>query len=69
MQTAAINQNTTEQTQRILDAITANRMEEMQNRINQLELQGQLANVVRYPNGFVYNAGNNPFCNCGCGNM
>ncbi len=65
MQTAEINRTTIEQTQRILDAITGNRMDDMQNRINQLELQSQLAGVVRYPNGFVYNAGNNPFCpNC-----
>lgn len=66
MNTAAINQNTTAAMQKILDAIVGNRMEDMQNRINQLELQNQLGNVVRYPNGFVYNAGNNPFCGCGC---
>ena len=64
MQTAEINANTTAQTQRILDAITGNRMDDMQNRINQLELQNQLAGVIRYPNGFTYNAGNNPFCGC-----
>ena len=23
-----------------------------------------MQNVVRYPNGFMYNAGNNPFCQC-----
>lgn len=70
MQTAQINANTTEQTQRILDAITGNRMADMQNQINQLELRNELQGVVRYPNGFVYNAGNNPFCGCGngCGN-
>ena len=66
MQTAAINQNTTEQTQRILDAITGNRMNDMQNRINQLELQNQLAGVVRYPSGYTYNAGQSPFCGCNC---
>lgn len=65
MQTAAINANTTAQTQRILDAISTNRMDDMQNRINQLELQNALAGVIRYPNGFTYNAGNNPFCG-GC---
>lgn len=65
MQTAAINTNTTAQTQRILDAITTNRMDDMQNKINQLELQNALAGVIRYPNGFTYNAGNNPFCG-GC---
>lgn len=62
MNTASINANTTAVGQKILDAILGNRMEDMQNRINQLELQSQLANVVRYPNGFVYNAGSNPFC-------
>ena len=68
MQTAAINTNTTAQAQRILDAITTNRMDDMQNRINQLELQNALAGVVRYPNGWTYNAGNSPFCG-GCANM
>lgn len=62
MNTASINANTTAQTQRILDAIQQNRMDDMQNRINQLELQNQLGNVVRYPNGFTYNAGASPFC-------
>lgn len=66
MQTASINQNTTAAMQKILDAIQGNRMDDMQNRINQLELQNQLGNVVRYPQGFVYNAGGNPFCGCGC---
>lgn len=72
MRDAATNANITAQTQKIVDLIQGNRMDEMQNRINQLELQGQLANVVRYPNGFVYNAGGNPFCGCNngcCGNM
>ena len=68
MQTAAINANTTEVGQKILDALTQNRMDAMQNRINQLELQNQLAGVVRYPNGWTYNAGTNPFCG-GCNNM
>lgn len=65
MQTASINQNTTAAMQRILDAITENKVEAMQNRINQLELQNQLAGVVRYPSGYTYNAGQSPFCG-GC---
>ena len=69
MNTASINQTTTEQTQKILDAIAGNRMADMQNRINQLELQNALAGVVRYPNGFMYSAGNNPFCGCNGCNM
>ena len=65
MNTASINANTTEVGQKILDAITGNQMVAMQNRINQLELQNQLAGVVRYPNGWTYNAGTSPFCG-GC---
>ena len=67
MNTAAINANTTAQTQKILDAITANRMEELQNRVNQLELQNATANVLRYPTAWTYNAGMSPFCSSGCG--
>ena len=63
--TAAINANTTAQTQKILDAITGNRMAEMQNQINQLSLANQLATVVRYPVSSTYNAGASPFCGCG----
>ena len=66
MRDAATNANIVAQNQRILDAITGNKMEAMQNRINQLELQNQLAGVVRYPNGWTYNAGNNPFCGGNC---
>lgn len=55
-------------TQKILDAITGNRIADMQNQINQLQLQSALCGVVRYPNTFAYNAGTNPFCSCGgCG--
>ena len=62
MQTASINANTTAQVQRVLDAITENKVDAMQNRINQLELRDALAGVVRYPQGFTYNAGQSPFC-------
>lgn len=67
MNTAAINENTTAQTQKILDAITGNRMAEMQNQINQLQLQAATSNVLRYPTAWTYNAGMSPFCGCGCG--
>ena len=66
MNTASINANTTAVGQKILDAIMGNKMEDMQNRINQLELQNALQGVVRYPNGYTYTAGTNPFCGCGC---
>lgn len=67
MNTAAINANTTAQTQRILDAITENKIEALQGKIQSLELANQLQGVVRYPNGYTYNAGPSPFCQCGCG--
>ena len=66
MRDAATNANIAAQGQKILDAISYNKMEAMQNRINQLELQNALQGVVRYPNGWTYNAGNSPFCGCGC---
>ena len=65
MNTAAINAKVTAVGQKIAELIVGNRMDDMQNRINQLELQNQLGNVVRYPNGWTYNAGNSPFCG-GC---
>lgn len=68
MNTASINANTTAQTQKILDAITGNRMADMQNQINELQLAQALNGVVRYPASMAYNAGTSPFCNgCGCG--
>ena len=69
MNTASINETTVAQTQRILDALTVNKMTEMQNKINQLELQGALAGVVRYPSALTYNAGASPFCASGCSCM
>ena len=69
--TADINANTTAQVQKVLDAICGNRMADMQNQINQLQLQAALCGVIRYPNQTTFNAGFNPFfggcgCNTGC---
>lgn len=69
MNTAAINANTTAQTQRILDAMAQDKIEALQNKVNALELQQAVAGVVRYPMATTYTSGCNPFCNCGCGNM
>lgn len=66
---AATNANFTAQIQGVKDMMVQDKMEAMQNRINQLELQNALQGVVRYPNGYVYTAGNSPFCSCNCGNM
>jgi hypothetical protein len=69
MRDAATNANFTAQIQGVKDMMMQDKMEAMQNRINQLELQNALQGVVRYPNGYVYTAGNSPFCSCNCGNM
>lgn len=55
--TAAINANTTAQTQKILDAIMGNRMADMQAQINALQLQAATANVLRFPNAWTYAGG------------
>lgn len=66
--TAAINANTTAAVQKVLDAISENKIEALQGRINSLELAQATSGVVRYPNTFSYNAGPSPFCGgCGCG--
>lgn len=67
MNTASINANTTAQVQKILDAISGNRIADMQNQINQLQLQQAVAGVVRYPMQTTYSSGCNPFCGCNCG--
>ena len=67
--TAAINANTTAQTQKILDALCQGKIESQAQKIQQLELQQALCGVVRYPQAMTYNAGSNPFCGnyYGCG--
>ena len=43
-----------------------NKIEALQQQVNDLNLQAQMAGVVRYPMSTSYNAGYNPFCNCNC---
>ena len=68
LNTAAINSNTTEQTQKILDALAQNKIEALQAKVSELELQNATQNIVRYPSSWTYNAGMSPFCGCNsCG--
>ena len=55
--TAAINANTTAAMQKILDAIAGNRMADMQNQINQLQLQNAMSGVLRFPSMWTFNGG------------
>jgi hypothetical protein len=58
----ATNYNTTAQVQKVLDALSANKIEELQAKVGQLELAQALSGVVRYPSAYTYNAGPSPFC-------
>lgn len=53
--------------QKTRDLVTANKMEQMAARIQQLELAQAVTGVVRYPMQTTYSSGANPFCGCGCG--
>ena len=67
-------------TQRAIDGVNANmeakfaaleksqleqRIAEQSARIASLEMDNRMYGVVRYPNGYTYNAGPSPFCGCG----
>lgn len=54
-------------TQKILDALSANKIEALQAKVNALELAQATSNVVRYPSAMTYAYNANPFCGCGCG--
>lgn len=64
MNTAAINANTTAQTQRILDYLTTSDNQKLRDENMMLRMQGMTQDLVRYPTSTSYNAGFNPFCNC-----
>lgn len=49
--------------------IQQNKIETLQQQVQQLQLAQAMNGVVRYPDSFAYNAGANPFCNCGSYNI
>ena len=61
LNTRDIMKNDCDNTQKILDAISGNRIADMQNQINQLQLQSALCGVVKYPMSATYTAGYAPF--------
>lgn len=64
LNTASIKEAILLDGQKTRELITANKMEALQARIGQLELNQAVANVVRYPSVTTYTSGTNPFCNC-----
>ena len=63
---AQTNANFTAQIQSVKDMIAQDKIESLQNQVNQLQLAQAVAGVVRYPMQSTYCSGANPFCGCGC---
>lgn len=42
------------------------KIERLQQQVSELQMANQMQGVVRYPNGWTYNAGVAPFCQCNC---
>lgn len=61
---AGTNAAIAEHTQKVLDAISGNRMADMQNQINQLQLQAALCGVIRYPTATTYAVPSTCFGTC-----
>ena len=57
MRDAATNANITTQIQSVKDMISENKIEALQAKVSQLQLQAATANVLRYPNSWTYAAG------------
>ena len=67
MNTASINAVTTMQTQKILDALAQDKIETLQGKVNQLELQNAMCGVLRYQPNLTYGSVPTPFFNGGNG--
>ena len=52
-----VNMNTTMQIQKVLDAIAGNRIADLTQKVNALELQAATSNVLRFPNAWTYAGG------------
>lgn len=49
--------------------IQQNKIDALQSRVNNLEMQNAMCGVVKYPQQTTYSSGANPFCGCSCGNI
>ena len=68
--TNALQATIVAENQKTRDLMAQNKIETLQSKVQALELAQATNNVVRYPNGWTYNAGPSPFCggcSCGCG--
>lgn len=44
--------------------IQTNEIQSLRDKVSSLEMDNRMYGVVRYPNGYSYNAGPSPFCGC-----
>lgn len=65
--TNALQATIVAENQKTRDMLAQNKIESLQNQINQLSLANQMLGVVKYPMSTAYTSGGNPFCNSGCG--
>ena len=52
-----VNYNTTVQIQKVLDAISGNRIADLQQQVNALQLQAATSNVLRFPSSWTFAGG------------
>ena len=69
MRDAATNANFTAQIQSVKDAMAQDKIESLQSQVASLQLQAQLAGVVRYPMTTTYGVPSPCFGGCGCANV
>ena len=69
MRDAATNSNISAQIQSVEDMIAQDKIDSLQNQVNQLQLAQAVTGVVRYPMQTTYSSGCNPFCGCSCMGM
>ena len=67
MRDAVTNANISAQIQSVKDMISKDKIDSLQNQVNALTLQNQLAGVVRYPTNTYYAVPSPCFNGCGCG--
>lgn len=65
MQNNAIIQAVRDEGNATRQMMQQDKIDALRDKVNGLEMQNAMAGVVRYPMSTAYNAGYNPFCNCG----
>lgn len=66
-QTCAITTAIKEEGNATRALIQANEIQQLRDKVSALEADNRMFGVVRYPNGYSYNAGPSPFCGGCCG--